>query len=162
TLATRADLRVLLIRAKGTYFSAGADMSGGMAPEFDGSSMAFRQWYRGTFHPIFDAFEAVEKPVVVAHHGPCLGGALEMSVSCDFRLAAESARYALPEINLGVIPGSGGTSRLTRLVGPHWTRWLAMAGESVNAEEALRMGLVHKVYPDARFEAEVWAFCQKL
>ena len=96
-LARRHDLRLMLIRAKGRYFSAGSDFVGGEIPDFRGSTMAARHWYRGgvdreSLQSINDKLEAVEKPVVVAHHGPCLGGALEMSLSCDFRLAAKSAR----------------------------------------------------------------------
>jgi len=100
--------------------------------------------------------------VVAAHQGPCLGGGLELSLSCDFRLAAKSALYGLPEINLGALPGSGGVSRLTRIAGPHWTRWLVMAGEQVTSDQALTMGIVHAVYEDAEFDARVRSFCEKL
>src|SRR5207247_308535 len=65
-------------------------------------------------------------------------------------------------INIGALPGSGGISRLTRIVGPHWARWLVMAGEQVGAEQALLMGLVHDVYADEEFETRVMAFCTKL
>ena len=85
-----------------------------------------------------------------------------MSLSCDFRLAAASASYALPEIEIGALPGSGGISRLTRIAGPHWARWLVMAGEHLTAEQALNIGIVHAVYPDATFAAQVRAFCVKL
>lgn len=157
---------VMLIRAEGRYFSAGADLKSDMFPDPDsGGQSGFRAWYRsgpGSMHPTLDAFEACEKPVVVAHQGPCLGGALEMSLSCDFRLAARSARYSLPEIDLGGLPGSGGMSRLTRLVGPAWARWMAIAGETVGADQALSMGLVQAVYSDESFEDEVLAFCTRL
>lgn len=163
-LARRPDLRLMLIRAKGRYFSAGSDFVGGGIPDFKGSTMEARRWYRGgpereSLQSICDKIETVEKPVVVAHHANCLGGALELSLSCDFRLAAASAHYGLPEIDLGHLPGSGGTSRLTRLCGPHWARWLVMAGKWVDAERALTMGLVHDVFPDDEFEAGVEAFC---
>ncbi len=167
-LGARRDLRVMLIRARGRYFSAGSDfVSGGGIPDFGGSTMEARRWYRGgperqSLQSICDKLEAVEKPVVVAHHAPCLGGALEMSLSCDFRLAAASAHYGLPEIDLGHLPGSGGASRLTRLCGPHWARWLVMAGQKVDAQRALTMGLVHEVYPDETFDAAVDAFCDHL
>jgi enoyl-CoA hydratase/carnithine racemase len=85
-----------------------------------------------------------------------------MSLSCDFRLAAASARYGLPEIDIGALPGSGGVSRLTRIAGPHWARWLVMAGEQVNAEQAMNMGIVHAVYADEEFEQRTRAFCTKL
>jgi enoyl-CoA hydratase len=168
-LGRRPDLRVMLIRAKGRYFSAGSDFigTGQGIPDFGGSTMAARHWYRGSvdrvsLSSICDKIEAVEKPVVVAHHATCLGGALEMSLSCDFRLAAKSARYGLPEIDLGHMPGSGGASRMVRICGPHWARWIVMAGKQVDADRALMMGMVHEVYADDVFEAEVEAFCQHL
>jgi enoyl-CoA hydratase/carnithine racemase len=85
-----------------------------------------------------------------------------MSLSCDFRLAAKSVHYALPEIAIGALPGSGGISRLTRIAGPHWARWMVMAAEQVSADQALSMGFVHAVYPDDEFGDRVWQFCLKL
>jgi enoyl-CoA hydratase len=104
----------------------------------------------------------VEKPVVMAIHGSCLGGALEMACSCDFRLAAQSASFGLPEIRLGVLPGSGGTSRLTRLVGPANAKWLVMAGQDINAERASQMGLVQAVWADEEFDQRSREFCVEL
>jgi enoyl-CoA hydratase/carnithine racemase len=106
--------------------------------------------------------EHIEKPIVVAHHAPCVGGGLEMSLSCDFRLAAKSATYAFPEGTFGVLPASNGVSRLTRIVGPHWARYLIMANLPVTADRALTMGLVHEVYPDESFEDETMNFCRHL
>jgi enoyl-CoA hydratase/carnithine racemase len=163
---TDPALRVMLIRANGKYFSAGVDLNGAMAPPDDlAGPMAFRQWYRegpGSLHPLLDRFEVIEKPIVVAHQGPCLGGAFELSLSCDFRLAAAGARYGLPETALGNIPGSGGVSRLTRLAGPQWARWFIMANLQMSAEKAGSIGLVHEVYPDAEFDEKTWTFCQHL
>jgi len=164
-LRDRPELRVLLIRANGKYFSAGADLTDITRPDSKGSSSAERSWYRqghGSFHPMFDEMEAIEKPIVVAHQGPCFGGAFEMSLSCDFRIGAASATYRMPEIDIGCLPGSGGTSRLTRLIGPHWARWFVLAGETATAAQALSMGLIHDVYADDEFEERVLAFCGKL
>ena len=165
-LASRDDLRVLLITGEGRYFTAGVDVVqtgahlGFLDTEQPGSG--FRQNYR-RLHQLFDEFEAIEKPVILAAQGPCLGVGVEMSVSCDFRFAARRATFGLPEItNLAVLPGSGGISRLTRIVGPHWARWMAMAGETIDAEQALSIGLVHRVIPDENFAAEVRAFAGKL
>jgi enoyl-CoA hydratase len=177
-MVERDDLQVLLIRANGRYFSAGLDISGGqggrgtteggaakITPDFD-DPISARRWYRGTGSPsprsLADAFEILEKPVVVAAHAPCLGGALEFTLSADFRLAAESAEFGLPEVQLGVLPGSGGISRLTRLVGPAWARWLVLVNQSVTAERALTMGLVQDVYPDDEFDDKVWEFVTHL
>lgn len=160
-LRDKDEYRVMVIRGRGDYFSAGMDISAGLAPE-GRSGVEFRNWYRRTLHTLFDEIEAVEKPVVVAAQGPCLGGALEMSLSCDFRLAAASATYSLPETNLGVIPGSGGTSRLTHLVGTGWAKWMIMAAQTVDANQALQMGLVHAVYADDKFDDQVNIFCTHL
>jgi enoyl-CoA hydratase len=163
TYGDDSELRVLLIRAEGKYFTAGMDVTAlGATPEGEGPS-AFRRRYRNVaWHDLWDAFEALEKPIVVAHQGPCVGAGLEMSLSCDFRLASDAAHYSLPELNMGMIPGSGGTSRLVRTVGGALARWMIMAGQKVGAEQALTAGLVNAVYPAESFEADVRAFCHKL
>ncbi len=160
------ELKVMLIRATGRYFSAGADLrddsSGGLPPR---TGSAIRETHRRKLHGmhrIYDEMEAIEKPIVVAHQAMCVGGGLELSLSCDFRLAAKSAGYAFPEGKFGVVPASNGVSRLTRIIGTHWARYLIMANLPVNADRALIMGLVHEVYPDDTFEADVIAFCRHL
>ena len=165
--AADASLRVMLVTARGKYFSAGIDLHGPLVPDpaITDSPLAFRQWYRegiGSLHGLGDEWEAIGKPIVVAHQGPCLGGALEISLCADFRLAAASASYQLPEIELGGIPGSGGTSRLVRTVGPHWARWMILANKQIGAGQALAIGLVHDVYLDERFDKEVQNFCRLL
>jgi len=167
-LGDRDDLKVLVIAAEGRYFTAGIDLSDsgaggrrGYAPDGSFSPRRLRRGYR-SFHLLMDELEAIEKPSVLAVHARCLGVGLEIGASCDFRLAAEGASFALPELpNLAVIPGSGGISRVTRLVGPHWGKWLAF-GEEVSAELALTMGLVHAVYPAESFRERVTAFARKL
>jgi enoyl-CoA hydratase len=161
--ADDSELRVMLIRAEGKYFSAGMDVAVlGQTPK-DEQPSAFRRRYRKiSGQDLWDAFEAVEKPVVVAHQGPCVGAGLEMSLSCDFRLASDAATYSLPELNMGMIPGSGGTSRLVRTVGGALARWMIMAGQKIGASQALTAGLVNAVYPAESFEAEVRAFCHTL
>lgn len=168
-LAERDDLRVLVITAEGRYFSAGIDITSipetlglGTDGVARGSNMRY-QYRRQARHDFYDLLESIEKPIVHAAQAPCLGTGLEMAVSCDFRLASERTTYSLPEIqNIGMIPGSGGISRLTRLVGPHWAKWLAMAGEVIDAQEAKAMGLVHAVYPEAEFPARVQGFARRL
>lgn len=162
----RDDLRVMLIRARGRYFCAGADLTEKPVPEMHGSSTKVRSWYRtdmgNRMLALYQEMEALEKPLVVAHHATCVGGGLELSLSCDFRLAAQSAKYVFPEATLGMLPATGGVSRLTRTVGPHWARWLIMANLPMDAEKALIAGLVHAVYPDESFEQDVDEFCRHL
>lgn len=160
-------LRVMLIRATGRFFCSGADLRDKSGePEVPANTAtAIREKHRlglHGMHRIYDEMEHIEKPIVVAHQGTCVGGGLEMSLSCDFRLAAKSASYAFPEGKFGVLPASNGVSRLTRYVGPHWARYLIMANKPVDADRAYVMGLVHEVFADDTFEAEVMEFCQHL
>jgi enoyl-CoA hydratase len=158
-------LKVMLIRSTGRYFCSGADLRGGDMTQALSSGSRIREYHRlsmSGMQRIYDEMEHIEKPIVVAHHAPCVGGGLEMSLSCDFRLAATSATYAFPEGRFGVLPASNGVSRLTRVVGAHWARYLVMANLPVNADKAMIMGLVHEVYPDASFEDDVMNFCRHL
>ncbi len=159
-------LKVMLVCGNGRYFCAGADLRGGdERPSAAPSASSIRENHRlrlHGMHRIYDEMEAIEKPIVVAHHATCMGGGLELSLSCDFRLAAKSARYAFPEGKFGVIPASNGVSRLARTIGTHWTRYLIMANLPVDADRALIMGLVHEVFPDESFDADVMKFCRHL
>jgi enoyl-CoA hydratase len=166
-MAERDELRVLLITAVGRYFTAGVDI-GTLNPDpgrtADGgvSGIKTRTFLRG-LHVLLDSIEALEKPVILAAQGPCLGLGLELAVSCDFRFAAARTTFSLPEIpKMGVIASSGGISRLTRLVGPHWARWLALASRSITAQQAVDIGLVHEVYEDAIFAQRVQEFARSL
>lgn len=162
-----ATLKVMLIRATGRYFCAGVDLRdrSDEPAEPARSATAIREKHRLRLfgmHRIYDEMEHIEKPIVVAHHAACVGGGLELSLSCDFRLAAKSASYAFPEGKFGTLPASNGVSRLTRLVGPHWARYIIMANKAADADRAFTMGLVHEVFDDETFEADVMAFCQHL
>ena len=162
-LRERDDLKVLLIRAEGPFFSAGIDIvEHQKAASHTRTMQRFRRDYRRNLHQFLDEIEAVEKPVVMAVNGPCLGLGVELAGAVDFRLASDSAWFSLPEVDLGVIAGSGGTSRITRLCGVGWAKWLGMAGERMDAHTARVAGLVQAVWPPEQFEAEVWAFCERL
>lgn len=159
------ELRVMLIKSKGRYFSAGADLKQGTGEEraFPTRGSQVREQHRrlpSGMRRVWDEMEGIEKPIVVAHHARCVGGSLEMSLSCDFRLAAASASYAFPEAKFGVLPATNGVSRLVRIVGPHWARLLIMANMPIDAQEARIAGLVHKIYPDETFESDVMGFCR--
>lgn len=167
-LADRDDLRCMVITAKGRYFTAGMDLAtgGGNRPGNPETmhlhpGWNFRRNYR-SHHLLYDEFEAIEKPIVLAVQGICLGAGVEMGMSCDFRFCTPDAAFAVPEVRLGAIAGSGGTSRLARIVGPAWAKWMAMAGMQVDAQRALAIGLVHDVFPAETFLDEVYAFCRRL
>jgi enoyl-CoA hydratase/carnithine racemase len=167
-LAERDDLRCLVITGKGRYFTAGMDLKEvtGNRPDRPEPSAthpgwSFRRYYR-RHHLLYDEFEAIEKPIVLAAQGRCFGAGVEMAVSCDFRFCTPETEFCVPEVHIGVFAGSGGTSRLTRLVGPAWGKWMAMAGQRVSSAQALRIGLVHEVFEADTFMDQVYAFCREL
>ncbi len=152
--------RALIITAEGRYFTAGKDI--GQMGEQSSSGVALRRNYR-RLHEVFDEIERIEKPVILAAQGPCLGVGVELGSSCDFRFGTQRTVIGLPEVAmLAVIPGSGGISRFTRLVGPHWARWVAMAGENADAELARTMGWIHHIFPEETFHDDVQAWVRKL
>jgi enoyl-CoA hydratase len=109
-----------------------------------------------------DRIYHLKKPVIAAINGLCLGGGLEYALACDFRTAAHGARFALPEINLGIMPGSGGTQRLTRLVGMGRAKELLYTGEIFDAQKALDLGVINHVYPPATLIEETLLLANKI
>jgi enoyl-CoA hydratase len=163
-LADSPDVYVMVITGTGRFFTAGIDLAAVPGDRRSGnyrSDTAFRRAYR-QHHLLYDEFESVEKPIILAAQRPCLGAGVEMAASCDFRFASAGSYFGLPEINLGVIPGSGGISRVTRLIGPHWSKWLGMAGQRISAEQAVSIGFVHAVYEPEEFRERVAAFAGEL
>jgi enoyl-CoA hydratase len=113
-------------------------------------------------HNVFDELEAIEVPVIAAINGVAAGGGLELALSCDFRFAAEPARLGFPENNVGLIPGSGGCSRLVKLVGIARAKRLVMSGEMVPARRALEVGLVEEVLPPEALLPRAMEFARQL
>lgn len=162
-LRDRDDLKVLLLRANGPFFTAGIDIVEHQQRFPSSRSMqAFRRDYRRNIHRHFDEMEMVEKPIVMAIQGPCLGLGVEMAGAVDFRLASSEASFGLPEVDLGMIAGSGGTSRIVRLCGVGWAKWLGMAGQRMDAITALTAGLVQAVWPADELNERAMAFCREL
>ena len=132
--------RALVLAGEGRAFSAGADIT-----EFQerdpGAIMAY---YRDT-GAVYERFARLPIPTFVAIHGYCLGGALELALAADFRIADETAVFGLPEVALGILPSSGGTHRLVRLLGTARAKELALLRERLDAQEAMRVGLVTEV-----------------
>jgi enoyl-CoA hydratase len=133
-------VRVGIVTGSGPKaFVAGADIA-----EFEGRT-AVDQFTASRGESIFSAAASFHKPLIAAINGFCLGGGCELALACDVRIAATTARLGQPEVNLGLIPGGGGTQRLARLVGVGHAFKLIYSGETINAEEALRIGLVEEV-----------------
>jgi enoyl-CoA hydratase/carnithine racemase len=138
------DVRAVIIYGGAKVFAAGADIK-----EMAEASYATMAADTRRLQDAFTAVAKIPKPVVAAITGYALGGGLELALCADFRVAGESARVGQPEILLGVIPGAGGTQRLPRLVGPARAKDIVYTGRFVTAPEALAIGLVDKVVPDA-------------
>ena len=139
-----AAIRSVLLTGTGEKaFVAGADISEFTELDAQGGSSLAR---RGQ-HDVFDKIEACPKPVVAAVNGFALGGGCELAMSCHFRTAGEGAKFGQPEVNLGLIPGYGGTQRLTQLIGKGKAMELMMTGDMIGAEEAKGLGLVNHVFP---------------
>lgn len=140
TAARDTEVRAIVLTGAGDKaFVAGADIG-----EFEGRSPVDQ--YRVMKAPtIFDAVERIAKPVIAAINGYCLGGGMELALACDIRLASTAARFGQPEVNLGIIPGGGGTQRLPRIVGLGAAMKLILSGDMVDAAEALRLGMVEEV-----------------
>jgi enoyl-CoA hydratase len=153
------SVRVIVFRGAGERgFCAGADIKEKRAPE---ASIQVRQ--RMEKKRWIEAIDGIGKPVIAAVHGYCMGGGMELALACDIRFAAPDTVFALPETGLGLIPGGGGTQRLSRVIGPGRALDMLLTGERVLAPEALALGLVTRVSASpATLQDEVRALAQKV
>jgi enoyl-CoA hydratase len=149
------DVRVIIVTGGEKVFAAGADIKemADLGP-FD-ERIQGRLAYR-------DQINKITKPVIAAVSGFALGGGCELAMSCDIIIASETARFGQPEVNLAIIPGSGGTQRLTRVVGKYRAMEMVLAGEAMNAADAERFGLVNRVVPVELLLDEAKAVAKKI
>jgi len=133
---------VILTGAGEKAFVAGADI-----PVLEMMDVREAKEFARLGQGVFQRIADFEKPVIAAINGFAFGGGLELAMACDIRIASEKAKFGAPEVKLGTIPGFGGTQRLPRLVGEGMAKLLIFSGESIDAQEALRVGLVQKVVP---------------
>jgi enoyl-CoA hydratase/carnithine racemase len=137
--------RCVVFVGSGKAFSAGADII-----EFRDSDPASIARYYAETGDVYEHIAALRVPTIAAIHGWCLGGGLELALAVDFRIADESAVFGLPEVALGILPSSGGTHRLVRMLGPAKAKELMLLGRRFDAEEARRLGLATEVVPAGR------------
>lgn len=158
-LASDEKVRCIILTGAGEKaFVAGADIRElhAIGSAAEGTTFAAQG------QSILFKLENLSKPVIAAINGYALGGGCELAMACDIRIAADTAKLGQPEINLGIIPGYGGTQRLPRLVGKGYAKWLILSGEMISAQEALRIGLVEMVVPAEELMAKARELAHKL
>ena len=166
SIKEKPDVRVVILTGAGERaFSAGIDLK--MVASGGGGSAVFSNYRQGydSLHglkSIFTMYEELAVPVIAAINGYCLGAAFELSLCCDMRLACDAAKFALPEIQFGVIPDLGSTQRLPRIVSPGIAKELILTGRRIDAAEALRVGLVDHVYPKDQLMAEARKLAEEI
>ncbi len=156
-LRTDDSVRAVIITGAGDKaFIAGADIA-----EFAGRT-AMMQREVMTQRSLFNAIDTFPKPVIAMINGYCLGGGCELALACDIRIASENASFGQPEINLGIIPGGGGTQRLARLVGEGKAMEMILTGEIIDAKSALTIGLVNHVVPADQLESKTLEIANRI
>jgi len=138
-------------------FVAGADIS-----EINKLNMLDGKKFAEFGQNVFSLIEKFEKPVIAAVNGFALGGGCELALSCHIRIASENAKFGQPEVNLGIIPGYGGTQRLTRLINSGRSIEMILTADMIDANEALRIGLVNKVYPQNELQTKAMEMAAKI
>ena len=152
-IAGREEIRGVVLTGEGRAFVAGADIRQMNRLDTLGGR-AFMQKAQA----VAAGIENMEKVVVAAVNGFALGGGCELCMACDIRFASTKAKFGQPEVSLGIIPGGGGTQRLPRLIGKGMAKYLIFSGEIIDAEEALRIGLVERIFPPEALMDESLAF----
>lgn len=145
-LENRPECSVVVFESEGRVFIAGADIKELATLDAESARHCANETHR-----LFERIEQLPAVTIAAIHGACAGGGFELSLSCDLRFAAEPAKIGLPEVTLGLIPGWGGTVRMTRLFGPAIAKYVILRGELLPASEALRLGIVDGVAPENEF-----------
>jgi len=149
------DIGCLIVTGSTKAFAAGADIS-------EMKDKTFDQTYKTNMFQQWNDITKISKPIIAAVNGYCLGGGCELAMMCDFIVAGDKAKFGQPEINLGVIPGAGGTQRLTHAIGKSKAMHMVLTGDMVTAEQADQMGLVAKVLPADTLLEECVAMAQKI
>lgn len=150
--------QVVILQGAPQFFCVGADIT--EVSDLAGAGGLYG--YLDKVRILFQKIESLSNPVIAAIQGYALGGGCEMALACDLRVASESAQFGLPEIKIGAIPGGGGISRLPRVVGLACAKEMVFFGERISAQEAYRIGLVNRVFPDDRFKEDLLSYAHNL
>ena len=154
------EMRCVVLRGEGRGFSAGADLAGII--EGSGGDPDLGEYLRGTYSRLVKRMVSMEKPIVASLHGPVYGAGVGISLACDLRVAAESAKFSVAFIKIGLMPDAGVSFFLPRVVGLGRAMEMSITGDPVEAEEALRIGLVNRVVPDEKLAEETAALAGRL
>ena len=155
-LAANADVGVVIITGAGeTSFVSGADINDIKQRTLDDGLAAINS-------SLFAKVEKFPKPVIAAINGFALGGGCELALACDIRVAADTAKFGQPEVGLGIIPGAGATQRLPRTVGMGWAKYLVLTGETIDARQALEIGLVTAIMPASQLQTRARELARKI
>jgi enoyl-CoA hydratase/carnithine racemase len=157
--AADASVHCVILRGEGRVFSAGVDL--GELASFAGDPTVLRP-FRGVFLDCANLCESMPKPVVCQIHHTCVGGALEVALGCDLRIASEGSQFGLPEVRFGIIPDVGGSSRLPAVVGLGRAKELIMTARTIDAAEAHRIGLLNRVVPAEELESAAQTLVDEL
>ena len=157
--AADGDIRVVVITGAGRGFSAGQDLRAGAA---GGADLDVRAHLTDHYHPMIKAIRDLEKPVIASVNGVAAGAGLSLALACDFRLAAESATFIQAFVRIGLVPDASSSYFLPRLIGTAKAMEMAMLGETVSSADALALGLVTRVVPDAELASATREFADRL
>lgn len=160
TAAERDDLRVITLTGEGTAFCAGVDFEAieqALKVEYGRYPSFVRKWAG-----VADRFERAAPPTIAAVNGPAIGAGFEIALACDLRIASDRATFCMPQMRMGIVPDAGGTSRLARATGAAFAKDVILSARVVDAEEALRAGIVSRVVPHERLADEVDELAQAI
>jgi len=156
SLANDDNIKVIAFTGEGKKaFASGSDLS-------EDKDSNFKKALEPIIQGLADKMEKTPKPIIAAINGICMGGGLEVALACDLRVASTNAVFATPEGKLGIIPGGGATARLPRIVGRGWGMEMLLMGDAINAEKALKIGLVTRVFPEEDLISEVSKMSEQL
>jgi len=161
TCRTREDVKVIVFTASGSTFSSGGDL-GGIKEKAEQTPLMAKERLKTYTQSLARKVASIDKPIIAAINGAAVGGGMDVALMCDVRLATASARFAETYVKMGLVPGVGGAYFLPRIIGPSAALDLFWSARWVDADEALKLGLVNHVYPDEEFRVRVDEYVKRI